>query len=279
MKTEQVKTITDNALTQLMNMIEQGHSEALVRYLAAMSRFHRYSFHNCMLIYTQQPAATRVAGFHAWRKLGRFVCKGEKGIQILAPMVFKSEADANAQPSQEPKPRLGFKAAYVFDLSQTDGDPLPRLSSVAGDPQAHLASLKALVTAKAIALDYSESIRPALGCSAGGAITLLPGLSSAQEFSVLTHELAHEMLHQGTARAATTRTVRELEAEAVAFVVSQAVGLETGTAASDYIQLYSGDKTALAASLGAIQETAVAILRAVLDAETAPSETIQHANV
>jgi hypothetical protein len=85
------------------------------------------------------------------------------------------------------------------------------------------------------------------------------------------------MLHQGAARA--TRIVCELEAEAVAFVVSQAVGLETGTAASDYIQLYSGDKTALAASLGAIQETAVTILRAVLDTEEAVSETIQHANV
>ena len=279
MKTEQVKTITDNALTQLMSMVEQGHSETLVHYLAAMSRFHRYSFHNCMLIYTQRPTATRVAGFHGWRKLGRFVRKGEKGILILAPMVFKTDADAIPSDSQEPKTCLRFKAAYVFDLSQTDGDPLPCLSSVAGEPQEHLTRLKALVTANAITLDYSEAIRPALGCSSGGAITLLPGLSPAQEFSVLTHELAHEMLHQGAARMTTTRTVRELEAEAVAFVVSQAVGLETGTAASDYIQLYSGDKAALAASLGAIQETAVTILRAVLDTEEAVSETIQHANV
>ena len=242
MKIEQVQTVTDNALTQLMNMIEQGHSEALARYLGAMSRFHRYSFHNCLLIYTQRPTATRVAGFHGWRKLARFVRKGEKGIQILAPMVFKTAADAIASDSQEPRTCLRFKAAYVFDLSQTDGDPLPCLTSVAGDPQEHLSRLKALVTANAITLDYCDTIHPALGCSSGGAITLLPGLSPAEEFSVLTHELAHEMLHQGAARAATTRTVRELEAEAVAFVVSQAVGLETGTAASDYIQLYSGDR-------------------------------------
>jgi hypothetical protein len=88
MKTEQVTQVTDQALGQLINALEQGKSATLTRYLAAMARFHRYSFHNVMLIYTQKDDASNVAGFHAWRKLGRFVKKGEKGILILARMIF-----------------------------------------------------------------------------------------------------------------------------------------------------------------------------------------------
>ena len=126
MKTEQVKQVTDQALGQLINALEQGKSATLTRYLAAMARFHRYSFHNVMLIYTQKDDASNVAGFHAWRKLGRFVRKGEKGILILAPMIFK-HAEAEAAKTDEEKTIIRFKAAYVFDVSQTDGEPLPAL--------------------------------------------------------------------------------------------------------------------------------------------------------
>lgn len=262
MKTDQVKQVTDQALGQLITSLEQGQSATLTRYLAAMARFHRYSFHNVMLIYTQKDDASNVAGFHAWRKLGRFVKKGEKGILILAPMIFKREQETVSS-DEESQSYLRFKAAYVFDISQTDGDSLPDFATVQGDPSTHLESLKQFVADRSIALEYSESISPARGVSKGGSIALLPGLSPAEEFSTLAHELAHEMLHRDERRSQTDKTIRETEAEAVAFVVSQSIGLETGTAASDYIQLYSGDKQTLAASLALIQQTACDIIAAL----------------
>jgi antirestriction protein ArdC len=262
MKTDQVKQVTDQALGQLINALEQGHSATLTRYLAAMARFHRYSFHNVMLIYTQREDASQVAGFHSWRKLGRYVRKGEKGILILAPMILKS-AEAETAASDEQKSILRFKAAYVFDVSQTDGEPLPEFAAVQGDPAGHLEMLKQFVTDRGITLEYSASIAPARGVSRGGQIVLLPDLSPADEFAVLSHEIAHEMLHRGERRAETSKIIRETEAEAVAFVVCQSIGLETGTAASDYIQLYSGDKQTLAASLAFVQETATAIISAL----------------
>jgi hypothetical protein len=104
---------------------------------------------------------------------------------------------------------------------------------------------------------------PAKGLSSGGKITLLPDLSAAERFATLVHETAHELLHRDDRRTQTTRTVRETEAEAVAFVVCEAVGLDTNTASADYIRLYSGDKATLAESLHFIQSTAGAILTAI----------------
>ena len=87
MKVEQAKQIVSKAIEELSQSLERGHSETLRNYLAAIGRFHRYSLRNVMLIASQNPAATHVAGFHTWHKLGRFVKKGEKGILILAPIV------------------------------------------------------------------------------------------------------------------------------------------------------------------------------------------------
>ena len=99
--------------------------------------------------------------------------------------------------------------------------------------------------------------------SYGGRIAILPGQSKAEEFSTLVHELAHEMLHKAERRTATTKTVRETEAEAIAFVVGKAVGLETGTASADYIHLYHGNASLLAESLEVIQQTSAVILAAL----------------
>ena len=116
---------------------------------------------------------------------------------------------------------------------------------------------------RGIRLGYDPAIAPALGISYGGRIALLPGLSKAEEFSTLVHETAHELLHKAERRTATTRTVRETEAEAVAFVVGKAVGLVTGTASADYIQLYHGNASLLAESLEVIQQTSAVILAAL----------------
>ena len=149
-------------------------------------------------------------------------------------------------------------------MSQTEGDPLPEFAKINGDPQDATEHLKQFIVSKSIALEYDDRIRPAHGLSSGGKITILPGLSSAQEFSVLVHETAHELLHRGDRRWQTTHVIRETEAEAVAFVVTTAIGLDGGTSSSDYIQLHSGDKATLAESLGYVQRTAAEILKAIL---------------
>ena len=100
-----------------------------------------------------------------------------------------------------------------------------------------------------------ERIAPAMGISYGGRIALLPGQSKAEEFSCLVHELSHELIHESERRTVTTKTVRETEDEAIAFVISKAMGLETGTASADYIQLYHGYATLLAESLEVVQKT------------------------
>ena len=235
MKVEQAKQIASNAIEQLQQNLQAGHSERLKEYLAAMARFRRYSWGNIMLIASQKPDAMHVAGFHAWHKLGRFVKKGEKGILILAPIVRnKAENNGETEPDKS-STAVGFRAAYVFDISQTDGQELPEIGSVNGDPREYRECLAKFVTEQGIALEYSEDIAPARGTSSGGKITLLPGQSPAEEFATLAHEVAHELMHRDERRSSTTKRVRETEAEAVAFVVCSAIGLETGSAAQDYV--------------------------------------------
>jgi antirestriction protein ArdC len=271
MNSENIKKVANQAIEQLVAALNQGRSETLTQYLAAIGRFHRYSLRNVMLIASQKPAATHVAGFHTWHKLGRFVKKGEKGILILAPIVRRKNESAEQNETDESSTAVGFRAAYVFDISQTDGQELPAIGSVNGDPRDYRESLAKFVTEQGVALEYSEAIAPARGTSAGGKITLLPGQSPAEEFATLAHELAHEMLHRGERRSNTSKRVRETEAEAVAFVVCSSIGLETGSAAQDYIGLYGGDAKLLSESLEYVQRTATQILNAIgADGPSAP---------
>jgi hypothetical protein len=94
MTTDQAKKLSEEAISKLMDALERGQSEGLKTYLRVMSRFHHYSWGNCLLIYSQRPGATHVAGFHAWLKMRRFVRKAEKGIVILAPMVGRKTSDS-----------------------------------------------------------------------------------------------------------------------------------------------------------------------------------------
>jgi antirestriction protein ArdC len=259
MHADALKKLTTDSLTQLAALLEQGHSERLTVLLKTMARFHRYSLHNVCLIIAQRPTATRVAGFHSWRSLGRFVRKGEKGIAIMAPIVARRRDDAG---EDEPRTIVGFRAAYVFDVEQTDGAPLPQPAAVGGDPGDNIASLKAAIASRNILLEYADHLDGALGLSCGGRIIVLNGLNPASEFAVLAHEYAHEVLHRDADRRR-SRDARELEAEAVAFVVGQAIGLEVADAARDYIHLYNGDNEALTESLERIQRTASLILQSI----------------
>lgn len=267
MKHEEAKQIADEALERLAKDLAAGRSQMFLEYLAVLGRFHHYSFGNVLLIAIQRPDATHVAGFHAWKKLGRYVKKGEKGITILAPLVYKRKGevtdDSSSKESASAVVLRGFKAVYVFDVSQTEGEPLPEFASVGGDPGEHIEKLKELIVRDGIDLVYEESLGGAQGRSEGGRILIVNGLAPAKEFSVLVHELAHERLHKGDRRKDTTRTVRETEAEAVAYVVAKGVGLDTSTAASDYIQLYQGTTETLAESLDYIRRVAADILAAL----------------
>ena len=262
MNTDNLKQLCDEALAKLAAALEAGHSDALKAYLSTMGRFHRYSWGNVLLIAMQKPNATNVAGFHTWRKMKRFVKKGERGIAIFAPVVVKKRVED--EEGEDAQTRLyGFRTAYVFDESQTEGEPLPPFATVKGEPNEFAGRLESLITSNGITLEYTDRIAPAKGMSSGGRIEVLPNLEPAERFSVLVHELSHELIHKGERRKETSRTIRETEAEAVAFVVCHSIGLDTNTAASDYIALYQGDQTTLAESLEVIQKTSAEILRAI----------------
>ena len=264
MNSENIKKIATQAIEQLVEALNAGHSEALTRYLSAIAKFRAYSLCNVLLILKQCPDAGRVAGYRAWQSLGRQVKKGEKGIMILAPVLRKrTDAASEADTADESRAVATYRPVYVWDEQQTTGDELPQIGSVTGDPSVYLERLETFVRANGIALDYSADIAPAKGLAQKGKITLLPNQTPAETFSTLVHEQAHAILHQSDRRAETTKRIRETEAEAVAFVVCQAIGLETGTAAADYIQIYEGDAKLLVDSLQHIQRTAIRILDAI----------------
>ena len=262
MKVGQAKQVTSKAIEELSQALERGHSETLREYLAAIARFHRYSLYNVLLISSQRPDATRVAGFQTWKQLGRNVKKGAKGILILAPIVLRKETESASREAESERSAVRFRAVYVFDVNDTEGKPLPELGSAEGDPSGHADRLKAFIASRGIQLEYSDAIYPAQGQCSAGKIVLLPGQSAAEEFATLAHETAHAILHLQERRAETTKRVRETEAEAVAFVVCEAIGVKAQNSA-DYIQLYSGDKETLAESLEHVQRASAEILAAI----------------
>ena len=276
MKSNRARKVSEQAFNELVEAVEASKSQKLMEYLKAMGRFHNYSLGNAILIGFQKPDATRVAGFRAWQKLGRHVKRNEKGIAIMAPIVWRRKvtpADDEDEEERKEETALAFKTAYVFDISQTDGKPLPEFARVKGDPGIYTERLRQYVTSKGIVLEYSHAIGSAEGVSAGGLIKLKKGLTAAEEFSVLAHEAAHEMLHTEKNNRPKYKKVRETEAEAVAFVVCHGVGLDVNTASSDYIQLYDGDKETLSQSLERIQRTAAEILGAVMADSNSGHET------
>jgi len=169
-------------------------------------------------------------------------------------------AEGNKQESEE---TIFFRPVCVFDLSQTEGEPLPELAEVLGEPGKYLDRLKEFASSRGIRLGYEEGLR-ADGVSRCGEIVLRLDLNPAVEFHVLAHEIAHELIHAKENRKGLTKQQGETEAESVAYVVSRSIGLQTGHASSDYIQLWKGDKETLSESLMKIQQTAAQITRAIL---------------
>ena len=215
-----------------------------------------------------------------WNELGRRVKRGEKGIAILAPMIGKSrkkreQSEAEDNDSNKSTALLGFRKVFVWDISQTDGEPLPTLGATTGEVGTYLDHLRGYVTAQGITLEYDETIAPALGTAAGTTIRILPGQTDAETFTTLVHELSHLILKHQDRRTATTKTVRETEAEAVAFVVSKAIGLHPDSVS--YIQLYHGNAALLMESLESVQRTSAVILSAIKTDESVSQDVSESA--
>ena len=240
-RTDKLKEAHDR-LVQAVESIVTG--DDWKRMLQVSAKFHKYSFNNQLLIYLQRPDATYVAGFRRWLELKRFVLKGEKGIAILAPCRYKTKIEDEHGDEQTLTSIRGFRVVHVFDVSQTDGEPLDDLDAVRP---------KLLVGAApdglwdALVTQCGETgydvVREQEGSENGRCdmlnkvIAVRPDVSDAQAVKTLIHELAHAMLHDGQAVA--SREIAEVEVESVAYIVSDALGLDTSRYSFNYIARWS----------------------------------------
>ena len=178
-------------------------------------------------------------------------------------MVGRKKDDERNSDSDE-KSLFGFKVVHVFDVSQTEGKDLPEFAKVTGDPGTNIAAVEQLIRSQGIELVYEAIPGGADGLSKKGTIVIDPELEPAKTLMTLVHECAHEAMHwPSERRKETSKTVRETEAEAVAHVVCQALGLNSIEHCADYIQLYNGDADVLTQSMVHIQKTAAGILEGI----------------
>lgn len=213
-------------------------------WLDVQRRFHRYSFGNCVLIAVQRPDATHVAGFRRWQEMGRQVRRGEKAIRILAPVTRR----VVGEPGEDTVERLvAFRGASIFDLAQTDGRELPvaPVTRLLGDAPAEVWSALA---AYATSLGFTVE-RISLGGNRNGdtnftarRIRVGDGLSPAQSVKTLAHEIAHAMLHGNVD---ISRDQAELEAESVAYVVCDSIGVDSSAYSFGYVATWAGGEDAV----------------------------------
>ena len=272
------------SIDSLTQAIESGRDEALFTYLQTMAKFPTYSARNVLLIAAQRPTATHLEGIRSWRELGRSVRPGEKGIRIFAPTVgIKQDSKSQAQDAtkssrkrkmQEPEMQLlGFRAVSVFDISQTGGEAQPE-SRQPVDVAEKLEKLTAFVQAHGMTIEFVDWIGEKKGNSYRGTIRLLPNMPAAEGFPVLLREVASQLLYTIKRRTFVTRDLHQQETKAAAFVVCQALGLDSKTAFSD-CQLYYGDSRLLSESLAVVHRTAAVILGAISPEMVAPSNSVQ----
>ena len=286
---DRLKEITDNIESGIKDLFQ---SERYAEYLRAMSRFHRYSLNNTILIVLQRPDASLVAGFNKWRdEFKRNVKKGEKGIKILAPAPFKKTVNMqridpitnramvndSGQPITEDVeitiPR--FKVVTVFDVSQTEGKELPSIgvNTLMGDVKNHEAFMAALVKASPFPLVYEDIQSSAKGyCHfAERRIAINTGMSDLQTIKTAIHEIAHAKLHnvdlnnKDEMAARADKFTREVQAESVAYTVCQYYGLDTSDYSFAYIAGWSSEKEMpeLRASLDVIREAAHDLIESI----------------
>lgn len=266
---------TEAALAQLdAGVAALCNSDQWQEYLDFSRKFYGYSARNTVLIHTQMRGASRVAGYHKWQVMGRQVKKGEKAIVILAPLIKKAEISAADGSSaagtmeQETETKLvGFRTVSVFDISQTEGEPLPevvtRLTGQA--PEGVINRLETAIRDKGIVLRYE----PIPGSTNGyyvhgtkggaGEIVVDADLAPAQRAKTLAHELAHSILHAEATTADTDRPVAEIEAESTAYIVMQELGIDSGSYSFGYVASWGGGDHARDATLASITRIRTAV--------------------
>ena len=247
----------DESLDTLAKTVDSVRASDDFRlFLDTQARFHNYSWHNTWLIASQRPDATRVAGFRAWQGLGRHVKKGERGIMIFAPCPWKKEREDG-----ETEVGIYFKVVHVFDISQTDGKELPTVDvpTVKAAADRLLADLRSVADKRGIAVTFKPLDGGPFGVSRKEAIDIDDTHTTGQQAKTLAHELAHEALHWNV-KGTFTRSLAELEAESVAYVVCRHFGLDSEVRSSTYIAIWNGDSKSLRASLERISKTSRAII-------------------
>ena len=290
------KQTNKDRMREIVDSIENGikelfESDKYRKYLATMSRFHRYSVNNTMLIYMQRPDATHVAGFNKWRdQFGRNVLKGEKGIRIIAPTPYKKKVEEIKTDPETNAPVLDadgkaiieekeiripmFKVVSVFDVSQTAGKPLPQLAAdLSGNVQQYEVFMEALRRASPVPMEIKPVARDTDGFFSikAQSITIRAGMSEVQTVCAAVHEIAHAKLHDYEhmteladdgetilVPGEKSRNTEEVEAESISYAVCQYYGIETGENSFGYIATWSKGKELkeLRASLETINKTA-----------------------
>lgn len=280
---EKLKALTEQLEKSIQDFME---SEKYKAFLSSMAKFHHYSLNNQILIAVQKPDSTLCASYTTWQKQNRYVKKGEHGIRILCPAPYKKEYLKDVIDQTTGKPELlpdgstkqeiaqkvipFFKVGYVYDISQTDGQPLPEITNILdGDLDEGLKSLKeAMLQVSPVPVHFQPIDEGANGfySPATNEIVVDSRLPEKQSLKTLVHEVCHSMLHNPeTAGSKSTRETKEVEAESVAYVVCQYMGLDTSEYSFGYIADWSTNKTTpeLRASLETIRETSNEIIAKV----------------
>lgn len=285
---QKVKEITDKLEAGLKELFE---SEKYKSYLSTMSKFHNYSFNNTLLIAMQKPEATLVAGYQAWQKnFERHVNKGEKAIRILAPAPYKIKEerdkldpvtgemmfDENGMPQKEETEVTipAFRAVSVFDVSQTDGKPIPELevNELLSTVEGYEDFVQALMNISPVPIAFEDIPGDSKGyfSTAEKRIAVQENMSESQTLKTMVHEVAHSRLHdkevnQSMDIPVKDRNTKEVEAESVAFTVCQHFGIDTSDYSFGYIAGWSSGRNMkeLKSSLDTIRKTASELITGI----------------
>lgn len=269
---------TEELLEQLHDGIETlTTSEAWTAWLDVARRLPNYSLNNLILIWTQMPDASQVAGYRAWKALGRQVRKGERGLRILAPCTYKQTDDDTGE---ERRVLRGFRSVAVFDITQTDGDPLPAapVTTLTGEvPRLFRQQLSCLIRAQGFT--FRQGPMPHGHESANGltdwgtrTVTVRDDLTDAQAAKTTAHELAHVLLHGPTTNL--DRGTKEVEAESVAYLVCATAGLDASGYSFGYVAGWAGgDLEVITSTATRVLETARSVIgRLTPDASPSTAE-------